>query len=50
VPPISIIKNNGKVTLEGVVANEDDKNQAGLYANGVSGVFYESFHLRVESH
>ena len=28
VPPIHIIVNNGKVTLEGVVANEADKNMA----------------------
>ena len=39
VPPIHIIVNNGKVTLVGVVANETDKNLAGLRANGVSGVF-----------
>ena len=50
VPPIHIIVNNGKVTLEGVVANEADKNQAGLYANGVSGVFSVTNNLRVESH
>ena len=50
VPPIHIIVNNGKVTLEGVVANEADKNQAGLYANGVSGVFSVTNNLRLESH
>ena len=30
VPPIHIIVDNGKVTLEGVVATEADKNQAGI--------------------
>src|SRR4051795_433176 len=39
VPPIHIIVDNGKVTLTGVVANEADKNLAGIKANGVSGVF-----------
>src|SRR6266849_3396900 len=33
VPPIHIIVKNGNVTLEGVVANEVDKNIAGLQAN-----------------
>src|SRR5271157_4566814 len=39
VPPIHIIVDNGNVTLVGVVANESDKNLAGIRANGVSGVF-----------
>ena len=39
VPPIHIIVKNGNVTLEGVVANEGDKNVAGIRANTVSGVF-----------
>ena len=39
VPPIHIIVKNGNVALEGVVANEGDKNIAGIAANGVSGVF-----------
>ena len=39
VPPIHIIVDNGKVTLEGVVANEADKNMANVQANGVSGRF-----------
>ena len=30
---------SGKVTLEGVVDNEGDKNIANIRANGVSGVF-----------
>ncbi len=49
VPPIHIIVDNGKVTLEGVVNTEADKNQAGIYANGVSGVFSVNNNLRVEA-
>ena len=48
VPPIHIIVANGKVTLEGVVDNEADKNMAGIRANGVSGVFSVTNNLRVE--
>ena len=48
VPPIHIIVNNGNVTLEGVVANEGDKNIANIRANGVSGVFSVKNNLRVE--
>ena len=48
VPPIHIIVNNGKVTLEGVVATEGDKNQAGIYVNTVSSVFSVTNNLRVE--
>lgn len=39
VPTIHIIVKNGKVTLNGAVANMGDKNRAGIAANGVSGVF-----------
>jgi hyperosmotically inducible protein len=49
VPPIHIIVSNGKVTLEGAVANEADKNLAGVKANGVSGVFSVTNNLRVEN-
>lgn len=48
VPPIHIIVKNGQVTLEGVVANEMDKNVANLQANGVPGVFGVTNNLRVE--
>ena len=48
VPPIHIIVKNGNVTLEGVVANESDKNIAGIQANSVSGVFSVKNNLRVE--
>ncbi len=48
VPSIHIIVKNGHVTLEGVAANEADKNVAGIQANGVSGVFSVTNNLRVE--
>ena len=48
VPPIRILVKNGNLTLEGVVANEADKNVAGIQANGVSGVFSVTNNLRVE--
>jgi hyperosmotically inducible protein len=48
VPPIHIIVKNGRVTLEGVVAKEMDKNIANIQANGVSGVFAVTNNLRVE--
>jgi hyperosmotically inducible protein len=48
VPPIHIIVKNGHVTLEGVVANEGDKNIANIRANSVPGVFSVTNNLRVE--
>ena len=48
VPSIHIISKNGNVTLEGVVANETDKNVAGIQANSVSGVFSVTNNLMVE--
>jgi len=48
VPTIHIIVKNGNVTLEGAVANEADKNIAGIQANGVSGVFSVTNHLQVD--
>ncbi len=39
VPSIHIVVANGNVTLEGVVANQGDKNLANISANGVEGVF-----------
>ena len=47
VPPIHIIVKNGNVTLAGVVANETDRNLAGIRANGVSGVFSVDNDLKV---
>jgi hyperosmotically inducible protein len=49
-PPIHIIVKNGNVTLEGVVANEGDKNIANIRANGVPGVFSVKNDLKVENH
>ena len=46
---IRIIVNNGHVTLEGVVANETDRNIVNLRANAVSGVFGVTNNLRLES-
>ena len=48
VPPIHIIVKNGNITLEGVVANEGDKNLAGIAAKGVHGAFGVTNNLRVE--
>jgi hyperosmotically inducible protein len=48
VPPIHIIVKNGRVTLEGVVAKDMDKNIANIQANSVSGVFSVTNNLRVE--
>ncbi|MBC7926234.1 MAG: BON domain-containing protein [Bryobacteraceae bacterium] len=48
VPPIHIIVRNGNVTLEGMVANEGDKNIANIQANTVSGVFGVTNNLQVE--
>ena len=48
VPPIHIIVENGKVTLEGVVSTQGDKDLANIRANGVSGVFSVVNNLRVE--
>ena len=48
VPPIHIIVNKGNVTLEGVVANEADKNIANIQAKSVPGVFGVANNLRAE--
>jgi hyperosmotically inducible periplasmic protein len=48
VPSIHIIVDNGRVTLEGVVANQVDKNLCNLRANGVPNVFSVTNNLRVE--
>jgi hyperosmotically inducible protein len=47
-PSIHIIVKNGHVRLEGVVANEGDKNIAGIRANGVPGAFSVANDLRIE--
>jgi hyperosmotically inducible protein len=48
VPPIHIIVDNGKVTLVGAVADQADKNLAGIRANSVPGVFSVTNDLKVE--
>ncbi|HET6180322.1 MAG TPA: BON domain-containing protein [Candidatus Sulfotelmatobacter sp.] len=45
--PIRIIVKNGKVTLEGVVDTDADKNLAGIRANGVPGTFAVTNNLQV---
>jgi hyperosmotically inducible protein len=47
-PSIHIIVKNGDVRLEGVVANEMDRNVAGIRANGVPGAFHVTNELKVE--
>jgi hyperosmotically inducible protein len=49
VPPIHIIVENGKVTLEGVVSTQADKDLVGVRANTVNGVFSVTNNLRLES-
>ena len=49
VPPIHIIVKNGNITLEGVVANEGDKNIANIQANSVQGAFGVTNSLRTEN-
>jgi hyperosmotically inducible protein len=49
VPSIHIIVKNGNVTLEGVAANEADKNVANIQAKGVPGVFSVTNNLQLET-
>src|SRR4051795_4344487 len=46
--PIRIIVKSGRVTLEGVVDSDADKNVAGIRANSVPGIFQVTNNLRVE--
>jgi hyperosmotically inducible protein len=48
-PSIHIIVKNGHVTLEGVVANQGDKNLIGIRAKGVPSVFSVTNNLLSES-
>lgn len=48
-PSIHIIVKNGHVTLEGMVANQGDKNLANVRANGVPNVFSVTNNLQVEA-
>ncbi len=47
-PSIHIIVSNGRVRLEGVVANEGDKNLINIRANSVPNVFAVDNQLQVE--
>jgi hyperosmotically inducible protein len=47
IPAIHIIVENGNVTLVGAVANEMDRNLAGIRANQVPGVFSVTNNLRI---
>lgn len=47
-PAIHIIVRNGNVTLEGVVANQSDKNLINIRANSVPNVFHVQNDLQVE--
>ncbi|MGA8598364.1 MAG: BON domain-containing protein [Bryobacteraceae bacterium] len=49
IPPIHIIVENGHVTLEGVVANDFDKNLINVRANQVPNVFSVTNNLIVEA-
>lgn len=49
VPPIHIIVENGRATLEGVVATQAEKNIANVQANQVAGVFEVTNNLTVEA-
>jgi hyperosmotically inducible periplasmic protein len=49
VPSVHIIVNNGNITLEGVTANQMDKDLAGMAARQVSGAFSVTNNLRLES-
>jgi hyperosmotically inducible periplasmic protein len=46
--PIHIIVKGGRITLDGVVDNQADKNLAGIRAHGVSGAFAVDNELQVE--
>jgi hyperosmotically inducible protein len=49
IAPIRIIVKNGNVTLDGIVANQMDKQIAGMAASGVSGVFSVTNNLQVST-
>lgn len=49
VPSIHIIVKNGNITLEGVAANQTDKDLAGIAAGQVPGAFSVTNNLHLES-
>ena len=48
-PSIHIVVNRGHLTLEGVVANENDRRLANILVNSVPGVFSVTNNLRAEN-
>ena len=48
-PSIHIIVNNGRVTLEGYVLNEQDRNFAALAVRGIPGIFLFTNNLKIEA-
>ncbi len=48
VPTIHFIVKNGNVTLTGAVANQGDKDRAGIAASGVPGAFSVTNNLQVD--
>jgi len=48
-PSVRLIVENGRVTLEGYVANRSDSNLANILANGIFGVFTVQNNLVVEN-
>lgn len=48
-PSVHIVVNRGRLTLEGVVANEGDRRLADITARGIPGVFAVTNNLRVEN-
>jgi hyperosmotically inducible periplasmic protein len=49
-PPVHIIVENGHITLDGVVANEFERNLAYMKAMGVHDAFSVTNNLKVESY
>jgi hyperosmotically inducible protein len=49
IPSIHILVKNGHVTLEGIVANQGDKNLINVRVNGVPNVFSVQNDLQVEA-
>jgi hyperosmotically inducible protein len=49
VPSIHIIVKNGRVDLEGVVANQGDKDLINIRANSVPNVFAVNNNVQVEN-
>jgi hyperosmotically inducible protein len=49
IPSIHIIVKNGHVVLEGAVANQADKDNAGIRAKAVPGVFSVDNHIQVDT-